>query len=196
MLPGNDHFRWTLRGLLATEMLRTTLGWISIRETDDPRDLNRIWESMLEPVLRSGHALCLPTDMTKEECLGYWAAARHRVFVAELCDPSGAGSSETTPLASYYLSANQGHGGHVASCELVMASGADRAADDPVLRHALKTAALDGFRAVRLDFVVTMVWTKSLQTNDSILLRVPLVLRFVGWLRQNGSILVRVTFLL
>ena len=62
----------------------TKLGEVVLRETSDAGDLDKLWELMLQPVFAEGVSFCLPTDVSKEDALAYWAAPGHRVFVVEI----------------------------------------------------------------------------------------------------------------
>lgn len=138
---------------------RTRLGALDVREAASS-DLERIWELMLEPAIRAGDAFQLPSDAPKEEGLtSFWAGSGHSVFIAQLV--SDEGSSSDAPVgkavASYLLAQGRGQGGHVASCAMIWDPSATQSSDvdEAILRHALQTAALEGFRSMQFDLVVS-----------------------------------------
>ena len=59
-------------------------------------------------------------------------------------------------LGSYYLAPQQGHCSHIATCAFVTHPAAGgKGVEEEMLSHALQTAAVDGYRAVQFDFVVS-----------------------------------------
>ncbi|OYX44913.1 MAG: GNAT family N-acetyltransferase [Rhodobacterales bacterium 32-67-9] len=112
-----------------------------------PSDDDPLW-AILEPVFREGETYCVPRDISRDEALGYWSGAPHRVFVAEV---------EGVILGSYFLTPNQrGGGAHVCNCGFVTAPAArGKGVARAMLAHALEAARADGYRAMQFNFVVS-----------------------------------------
>ena len=140
-------------------MQHTSQGTLAVHEADSA-DLERIWSRILEPIVRSGESLSLPQNTPKGDALSFWAAEGASVFIAELVGGGDEGTSNTggkRPVASYFLTHKQGQAGHVASCAFIWEPTQVRArdVDEAVMRHAMQQAALDGFRSVQCDNVVS-----------------------------------------
>ena len=59
-------------------------------------------------------------------------------------------------LGSYILAPQQGQGSHIATCTFVTHPAAEgKGVDEEMLSHALQTAAVEGYRALQLDYVVS-----------------------------------------
>jgi ribosomal protein S18 acetylase RimI-like enzyme len=122
------------------------------------RDHDAIW-SILEPILRQGHAFALPRDWDRERALAYWFSPGHHVFVAE---EAGA------VLGSYYIRANQlGAGDHVANGAYATHPEArGRGVARTMGLHSFETARARGFTAMQFNIVVTTntravaLWTR------------------------------------
>jgi ribosomal protein S18 acetylase RimI-like enzyme len=118
---------------------------VRVRQADE-RDDAAIWRA-IEPAIRAGETLMLPTAMNDTEALAYWRSPGHEVFVAE----SGGGV-----VGTYYLRANQqGGGAHVANCgyaTIPAASG--RGIARAMCEHSLDRARARGFRAMQFNCVV------------------------------------------
>lgn len=112
-----------------------------------PADNDVIW-SILEPVLRGGEAIALPSDITRERALGsYWYREGNSVFVAETAG---------TILGTYYLRANrEGGGDHVANCGYMTAPAAQgRGIGRAMTEHSFAEAKRQGFQAMQFNFVI------------------------------------------
>jgi ribosomal protein S18 acetylase RimI-like enzyme len=110
-------------------------------------DADAIW-GVLEPAIRAGETLALPSEMTRADALASWNSSDHEVFVAE-ADGKVAGT--------YYLRANQlGGGRHVANCGYVSAPWATgRGIARAMCAHSLTRAKERGFTAMQFNFVVS-----------------------------------------
>lgn len=99
------------------------------------------------PIIRSGEAYALDRDMTAGQALGYWRAAGHSVFVAEI---------DGRVLGSYYCRANQAGGGrHVANCGYAThAAATGRGIARAMGLHSFDHARAAGFRAMQYNFVI------------------------------------------
>jgi ribosomal protein S18 acetylase RimI-like enzyme len=111
-----------------------------------PADDDAIW-AMLEPVFRAGETYCLPRDIGRDDALGYWSGAPHKVFLIE-----EAGRA----LGTYFLTPNQrGGGGHVCNGGFVTSGAAQgQGVARAMLIHAIEAARSDGYRAMQFNFVV------------------------------------------
>ena len=109
-------------------------------------DAPAIW-SVLEPVFRAGDTYTVPSDISREAALSYWAAPERQVFVAVDGDDI---------LGTYYITPNQqGGGAHVCNCGYVTAQQAQgRGVARAMLAHSLELAPQLGFRAMQYNFVV------------------------------------------
>ncbi|GJE18910.1 GNAT family N-acetyltransferase [Methylobacterium marchantiae] len=112
----------------------------------EPGDADAVW-SILEPVIRAGETYVLPRDGTRDSMLAYWFAPGNQVFVAV---------DEGRVLGTSMLKANQqGGGAHVANAGFMThPAAAGRGVARAMGRHALETAARQGFRAMQFNFVV------------------------------------------
>jgi ribosomal protein S18 acetylase RimI-like enzyme len=112
-----------------------------------PTDHAAVWE-ILAPMIRTGETYTLPRDMSREDALGYWFAASHSVFVAEI---------DNLIVGTYFLQPNQqGGGSHVANCGYVTApSAGGRGVGRAMCEHSLAYAKAAGFRAMQFNFVVS-----------------------------------------
>ena len=110
-------------------------------------DSAAIWK-VIEPAIRAGETYTLPSDLSKEDALGYWFSTGHEVFVA-VDDGEIAGS--------YYLRPNQGgNGSHVANCGYMTAPwAAGRGIATAMCRHSLNHARSRGFLAMQFNIVVS-----------------------------------------
>src|SRR5580658_6990094 len=101
-----------------------------------PGDADAIWK-ILEPVIRAGDTYTLPTDMNREDALGYWNSPGHEVFVAE---------EDAEIVGTYVLRANQkGGGAHVANCGYMTAPWAiGRGVARTMCQHSLERAKARG----------------------------------------------------
>ncbi len=110
-------------------------------------DENAVW-GIFEPVLRAAEAYALPSDWSRNEALDYWCSAEHQVFVA---DDGG------DVVGTYYLQANRkGGGSHVANCGYMTSMRAlGRGVARTMCAHSLDHAAMQGFRAMQFNFVVS-----------------------------------------
>jgi L-amino acid N-acyltransferase YncA len=111
------------------------------------RDSDAIWK-ILEPVIRGGDTYTLPSDMKREDALGYWNSPGHEVFVAE---------ENGEILGTYYSRANQkGGGAHVANCGYMTAPWAiGRGVARAMCKHSLQRAKAGGFLSMQFNFVVS-----------------------------------------
>ncbi len=110
-------------------------------------DNDAIWK-ILEPIIRGGDTYALPSDMKREDALGYWNSPGHEVFVAE---------ENGEIVGTYYLRANQkGGGAHVANCGYVTApSATGRGIARAMCEHSLERAKAAGFLSMQFNFVVS-----------------------------------------
>ncbi|MGD9508425.1 MAG: N-acetyltransferase family protein [Geminicoccaceae bacterium] len=109
-------------------------------------DNGAIWR-VLEPTIRAGETLMLPSEMDQPAALSYWRQPSHLAFVAE----DGA-----EIVGTYYLRANQqGHGSHVANCGYATATRATgRGVARAMCLHSLEEARARGFTAMQFNCVV------------------------------------------
>ena len=116
-----------------------------IRLADDEDDA-AIWR-VIEPTVRAGETLMLPTAMSEAEALAYWRSPGHEVFVAQ---------DGCEVIGTYYLRANQqGGGAHVANCGYATAPAAGgRGIARAMCAHSLERARARGFRAMQFNCVV------------------------------------------
>jgi ribosomal protein S18 acetylase RimI-like enzyme len=114
-----------------------------IRESD--RDA--VWQ-VLEPVIRAGDTYALPSDLSKQDALAYWASPDHEVFVGE---------EDGAIVGTYFLRPNQkGGGAHVANCGYVTAQAASgRGIARTMCAHSLAHARARGYKAMQFNFVVS-----------------------------------------
>lgn len=122
-----------------------------------PGDADGIW-AVLEPVIRKGETYTLPTDMSRDDALGFWGQPAHEVFVAEERTDGAAGASRGPAIVgTYFLRGNQSGGGsHVANCGYVTAPVAQgRGVARAMCEHSLLRARERGFRAMQFNFVVS-----------------------------------------
>lgn len=136
------------------------LGPLNIREATQEDQLI-IWETTLEPVFRAGEAFCVPLDITRVDGIAYWFDDQYaqggRVYVVE--EQTKDGKPSKTPLGSYFITphrpgnvpASSKQCAHVAGCSFITASAIrGRGVARAMLRHAIQTAAIDGFQGILL----------------------------------------------
>lgn len=111
------------------------------------QDAGFIW-GVIEPAIRAGETLMLPSGMSEADALGYWRSPSHEVFVADV---------NGTVLGTYYLRANhRGGGAHVANCGYATApSAAGRGVARAMCAHSLDQARERGFRSMQFNCVVS-----------------------------------------
>ena len=120
---------------------------MTIRPASAIDDADTIW-AVLEPTIRAGETICLPTDITRAAALAYWFSEGHEVFVAE---------SDAGIVGTYYLRANQrGGGAHIANCGYITAADAfGRGIARAMCEHSLGRARERGFRGMQFNIVVS-----------------------------------------
>lgn len=109
-------------------------------------DDEAIW-AVLEPTIRAGETLMLPTDISPATALAYWRSPAHEVFLAD---------ADGEVVGTYYLRVNQqGHGDHVANCGYATAAWASgRGVARAMCLHSLDRARGRGLRAMQFNCVV------------------------------------------
>lgn len=113
----------------------------------EPEDWPAIW-AMLEPVMREGETLALPSDGDEAAARAYFASPEKTNFVA-LLDGAIVG-------ASYVRANQQGGGAHIANCGYVTAPAArGRGVARALCVHSIAECRRLGFRGIQFNFVVS-----------------------------------------
>ncbi|WP_411838024.1 N-acetyltransferase family protein [Paracoccus sp. ME4] len=112
-----------------------------------PEDHEAIW-TILRPVYRAGETYCMPRDIERDEALADWFAPPFTAFVAEI---------DGRVLGTSHVGANrQGGGSHVANASFATHPDArGRGVARALAEHAKSWAAVQGFRAMQFNFVVS-----------------------------------------
>ncbi len=110
-------------------------------------DHDAIW-TIIEPVIRAGETLALPSDLTREDALAIWTSPDRTL---RLLDEDG------VIIGVFYVRANQlGGGSHVANAGYVTAPQAmGRGVARRMCAASLDLARELGFRAMQYNFVVS-----------------------------------------
>lgn len=128
-----------------------TLGELNIREHKE-EDAAALWTLLLEPSFRAGATFCVAQDISQEDALAFWnGGGSRRAYIAEL--PTTGASASPKLLGSYFIAPiEQGNGAHVATSGFITVPDMQhRGVARAMLRHAIQTAAVDGFRAMQLN---------------------------------------------
>jgi len=112
-----------------------------------PDDVAAIW-SIIRPIIRSGEAYALDSDMSERDALNYWLGPDKETYVAE---------DDGSIVGTYYIRANQPGGGkHVCNCGYMTdASAMGRGVARRMCEHSLAQAKRRGFKAMQFNFVVS-----------------------------------------
>ncbi|MFO8044666.1 MAG: GNAT family N-acetyltransferase [Halomonas sp.] len=114
----------------------------------EPDDWPALW-TILEAVFRAGETYAVPSGITEQDGHRLWIELPRAVCVA--VDETG------TPLATYYLKANQaGPGDHVANCGYIVSRTArGQGLAGQMCKHSLVLARDLGFTAMQYNLVVS-----------------------------------------
>ena len=139
---------WMLRGKSggSSDSLTDAL---CIRDIDE-EDVDALWQVILDPVFRAGDALCVSPDIPRRDGIDYWIGGPRRVCVAQ--SVSEAGKKAENPLGTYAIGpAHGGNGAHVCTAEFITApTMRSRGVARAMVRHAIQSAAVIGYRAIQL----------------------------------------------
>lgn len=109
-------------------------------------DNDAIW-AILEPIFREGETYPIDPQVSREDGLTYWFAARKTVFVYE---------QDGQILGTYYLCPNStGPAAHVANCGYAVSPAArGKGVARAMCLHSFDAARTAGFRAMQYNLVV------------------------------------------
>ena len=122
---------------------------LCIRDIDE-EDVDALWQVILDPVFRAGDALCVSPDIPRKDGIDYWIGGPRRVCVVQTV--SDAGKKAENPLGTYAIGpAHGGNGAHVCTAEFITApTMRSRGVARAMVRHAIQSAAVIGYRAIQL----------------------------------------------
>jgi len=110
-------------------------------------DKEAIW-SIMEPIILSGEAYALDTDMTQHDAISYWFLSNHEVYVA---------LHNEEIVGTYFLCNNQkGNGKHVSNCGYMVSSQCQgKGVANTMCLHSLARAKAAGFKSMQYNYVVS-----------------------------------------